>query len=137
MHVLKSSGDPYEILEFTPYGYDERQYCSPGFNLSVGSLSRTPHGRYPEYHSSADNLELVKAYYLDDSFQKYLAVFEILENNRNYINTNPKGEPQLGRRGLYSMMGGRQDASEFEYALLWVLNQSDGSNSLLDISERS
>lgn len=136
-HLLSHSGEDYEILEFSPYGYDERQYCSPGFNLPIGSLTRTPYGRYPEYHTSADNLDLVQPKYLADSLQKYLAVVGVLENNRRYLNRNPKCEPQLGRRGLYGALGGRKDSNLFELALLWVLNLSDGSHSLLDIAERS
>jgi aminopeptidase-like protein len=137
MHVLKHSGQDYQVLDFSPYGYDERQYCSPGFNLAVGSLSRTPNGGYPEYHTSADNLDLIKPEYLADSFAKYLAAIDILEQNRYYLNTNPKCEPQLGKRGLYSTLGGRTEIKDFEFALLWVLNYSDGNFSLLDIAEKS
>ncbi len=136
-HVLKHSGQEYEIQDFTPYGYDERQYCSPGFNLAVGCLSRTPHGRFPEYHTSADNLDFVQPAYLADSLSKYLAVLDVLENNKKYVNTNPMCEPQLGKRGLYGAMGGRKDTSALEMAMLWVLNLSDGENSLLDIAEKS
>jgi aminopeptidase-like protein len=135
--VLKYSGAEYEIMDFSPYGYDERQYASPGFNLAVGSLSRTPHGRFSEYHTSADDLNFVKAASLADSLSNCVAIIEVVEHDRKYLNTNPKGEPQLGKRGLYSTMGGRKDASEYELALLWVLNMSDGQNSLLDIAERS
>jgi aminopeptidase-like protein len=137
IHMLEHSGQEYEIVDFYPYGYDERQYCSPGFNLAVGSLTRTPHGRYPEYHTSADNLDLIQPEYLEDSLRNYLAVIEILENNKRYLNTNPKCEPQLGKRGLYSVFGGRKDESAFELAMLWVLNMSDGLHSLLDIAELS
>jgi aminopeptidase-like protein len=137
MHVLKHSGQDYEILDFIPYGYDERQYCSPGFNLPVGCLMRTPHGQFPEYHSSADNLDFVKPEYLADSFFKYLAVFNILENNKKYLNQNPKCEPQLGKRGLYRAIAGQENAKQNEMAMFWVLNLSDGSHSLLDIAERS
>lgn len=136
-HVLRHCGQPYEVLEFSPYGYDERQYCSPGFNLPVGSLTRTPHGRYDEYHSSADNLDLVRPEFLADSFARYLEVFRVLENNRRYMNTNPLCEPQLGRRGLYSVLGGRKDTKQSELAMLWVLNLSDGEHTLLDIAQRS
>ncbi len=136
-HVLQHSGQDYEIQEFSPYGYDERQYCSPGFNLPVGSLTRTPHGRYPEYHTSADDLNFVQPAYLADSFSKYLAVINVLENNGRFLNTNPKCEPQLGKRGLYSTFGGRKDTDLYELALLWVLNLSDGQSTLLDIAERS
>jgi aminopeptidase-like protein len=136
-HVLKYSGQDYEILEFTPYGYDERQYCSPGFNLPVGCFMRTPNGRYPEYHTSADNLDFVKAAALTDSFAKCLAILAVLEGNRTYVNLNPKCEPQLGKRGLYQTIGGQTDARQFELAMLWVLNLSDGKHSLLDIAEHS
>jgi aminopeptidase-like protein len=137
VHVLKHSGRGYDIENFSPYGYDERQYCSPGFNLPVGCLMRTPHGRFPEYHSSADNLELIDPASLAHSLMTCLSVFYVLENNRWYWNQNPKCEPQLGRRGLYRAMGGNRDEKLQETAMLWVLNQSDGEHSLLDIAERS
>ena len=136
-HVLKHSGQDYEIMDFFPYGYDERQYGSPGFNLPVGCLMRTPHGRYPEYHTSADDLAFVRPECLADSFMKYLAVLQVLENNRTYLNLNPKCEPQLGKRGLYRLMGGDRETGFDQMSLLWVLNLSDGSHSLLDIAERS
>ena len=136
-HVLKHSGEPHDILEFSPYGYDERQFCSPGFNLAVGSLTRTPHSRYPEYHSSADDLQLVQPQYLADSFMKYLSVLKVLEKNKVYVNENPKCEPQLGKRGLYRQMGGNAENTETEFAMLWMLNLSDGGCSLLDIAERA
>ena len=137
VHVLKHSGQDYQVRDFSPYGYDERQYCSPAFNLAVGSLSRTPNGGYPEYHTSADNLGLIQPVFLADSFAKYLAVIEVLEHNHYYLNMNPKCEPQLGKRGLYGTLGGRKEIPDFEFALLWVLNYSDGNFSLLDIAEKS
>ncbi|MEO6195875.1 MAG: DUF4910 domain-containing protein, partial [Thermoanaerobaculia bacterium] len=133
--VLKDSGEPFGVEDFVPFGYDERQYCSPGFNLAVGSLTRTPYGRYPEYHTSADNLDFVKPEALEGSLRTYLAVIDVLEGNRRYLNLNPKGEPQLGRRGLYRTIGGDESGRSRELALLWVLNLSDGENSLLDIAE--
>lgn len=136
-YVLKHSGTSYTIEEFSPYGYDERQYCSPGFNLPVGRLGRTPFGQYPEYHTSADNLEFVKPDYLADSFARYVEIIDVLEKNRSYITTNPKCEPQLGKKGLYSSLGGEQDRKTIEMAMLWLLNASDSKNSLLDIAEKS
>ncbi|WKZ17921.1 MAG: DUF4910 domain-containing protein [Candidatus Jettenia sp. CY-1] len=137
MNVLKNSGNAYETIDFIPYGYDERQYCSPEFNLPVGCLMRTPYGHYPQYHTSADNLEFVQPKSLADSLSLYLSIFNVLENNKAYSNRNPKCEPQLGRRGLYQMTGGQKDKKLKELAMLWVLNLSDGSNTLLDISDRS
>ena len=130
-HVLRHAGRPGRIMDFSPYGYDERQFCSPGFNLPVGRLSRMPHGEYPEYHTSADNLEFVTADSLGDSYDTVRAILGVLENDGAFVNLNPKCEPQLGKRGLYASPGTK------EMALLWVLNQSDGNPSLLDIAERS
>jgi aminopeptidase-like protein len=135
--VLAQSGREHVIREFSPYGYDERQYCSPGFDLAVGCLTRTPHGQYAEYHTSADNLELIRPECLAASLSTYLAVLKVLEHNKRFVNTNPKCEPQLGRRGLYAALGGRQNASDYEMAMLWILNLSDGNSTLLDIAERS
>ena len=135
-HVLKHSGQSYEIVDFSPYGYDERQYGSPAFNLPVACLMRSPHGRFPEYHTSADNLDFVDAPSLADTFSRCLAIFHVLENNKVYLNQSPKCEPQLGKRGLYGSIGGR-DVRTSELAMLWVLNFSDGNHSLLDIAERS
>jgi len=136
-HVLKTAGKPYEIVDFSPYGYDERQYCSPGFNLPVGSLTRTPHGRYPAYHTSADNLDFVRPAALVDSLATYLAVLDVLEHNQRYQSTNPKCEPQLGKRGLYGKFGGQKATKAHEMAMLWVLNLADGSHTLLDMAERA
>ncbi len=136
-YVLASKEEPFEVLDFSPYGYDERQYCSPGFNLAVGSLTRTPHGRFPEYHTSADDPAFVNLVALADSLRTYLSVCDVLEHNRTYRNTNPKCEPQLGRRGLYGAFGGRPDAKASEMAMLWTLNYSDGMHSLLDIASLS
>ena len=136
-YVLKHSGKPYQVRDFSPYGYDERQYCSPGFNLPVGSLTRSPHGSYPQYHTSADDLNFVSMGALVESLSIYLKVVHVLENNRRYQNLNPKCEVRLGKRGLYRIIGGEIGQPLNEFALLWVLNLSDGNNSLLDISERS
>jgi aminopeptidase-like protein len=136
-HVLGRSGRPHRVVDFTPYGYDERQYCSPGFDLPVGCLSRTPYAAYPEYHTSADDLDLVGSAQLQESLEVCWEVVQVLEADRRYVNLSPKGEPQLGRRGLYGQIGGRSDAEERQMAMLWVLNQSDGRMSLLDVAERS
>ena len=136
-HVLQHSGSSYTIIDFSPYGYDERQYCSPGFNLPVGNLMRTPNGCFPEYHTSADNLDFVTPTSLMDSWEKCRAVMETLEGNRIYINQNPKCEPQLGRRGLYRAISGQAERGQHEMAIFWVLNLSDGKHSLLDIAEQA
>jgi aminopeptidase-like protein len=134
-HVFRRFGPKAQILEFSPYGYDERQYCSPGFNLAVGRLSRTPHGTFPEYHTSADDLNFVSPHALGESFSACVSILSILEKNQTYVNTNPKCEPQLGERGLYRLMGGSSEDNTKEMAMLWVLNLSDGKHTLLEIAE--
>jgi aminopeptidase-like protein len=137
INILRSSSEDYKIIDFSPYGYDERNFCSPGFNLPMGSLTRSTHSQFPQYHSSADNLDFIKPECLVESLQKYLSAINVLENNKKYLNIKPKGEVQLGKKGLYGMMGGLQKRPSDEMSLLWVLNMSDGKHSLLDISDRS
>ena len=136
-HVLASSGRPHRTQPFTPYGYDERQYCSPGFDLPVGSLMRTPHGEFPEYHTSGDNLAFVTPDRLAESLAVVIEIIEVLEREATYVTTNPLCEPQLGRRGLYRSTGGQADAGVEEMPLLWALNMSDGQHTVLEIAERS
>jgi aminopeptidase-like protein len=124
------------MIDFSPYGYDERQLCSPGFDLPFGRLTRSVNGGYAEYHSSADDLSLVRPESLQQSYEACQRIISVLEGDGQYVNLSPKGEPQLGKRGLYGSVGGRSPA-EREHALLWVLNQSDGTHSLLDIAKRS
>ncbi|NEZ67229.1 DUF4910 domain-containing protein [Leptolyngbyaceae cyanobacterium CCMR0082] len=137
IHILQNLSQDHKVSDFSPYGYDERQFCSPGFNLPIGSLTRSQFGTYPEYHTSADNLDFVQTSALVNSFETYVNVLDVLENNYAYLNTNPKCEPQLGKRGLYSTMGGKQTTPDDRMAMLWTLNLSDGEHTLLDIAERS
>ena len=125
------------VREFLPYGYDERQYCSPGINLPVGCLTRTPFGEFPEYHTSADNPGFMSEESLEDSLQALKEFITCFEGNQTYVNKKPKCEPNLGKRGLYDSTGGRARTSESRMALLWILNQADGSHSLVDIARKS
>jgi aminopeptidase-like protein len=134
-HVLRSRS--HEIREFSPYGYDERQYCSPGYNLGVGSLTRTPYAGYPEYHTSGDNPDFVTPESMVDTLTVCREAVDVLERNRRYVNLSPYGEPQLGKRGLYESLGGRSDAKDAQLAMLWVLNLSDGDHDLLAIADRA
>ena len=135
-HVLKTRNPSNNVIDFVPYGYDERQYCSPGFDLAVGCLSRTPYGQFPQYHTSADDLSFIRPEHLGESVATALEIVNLLEANRKFINLSPKCEPQLGKRGLYSR-GDDNNSKEFQLALLWTLNLSDGKHSVLDIAERS
>jgi len=133
-HVLRCRPDPHRIEPFSPYGHDERQFCSPAYDLPVGCLMRSPWGTYPEYHTSADSPDFVTADSLADSLRACVDAVDVLEGNAIYVNQKPRGEPQLGRYGLYGKTGGNSDVN---MAMLWVLNLSDGRHSLLDIAERA
>jgi aminopeptidase-like protein len=135
-HVVRSLDARSRIEDFSPYGYDERQFCSPGFNLPVGRLTRSANGAYPEYHTSGDDLDLVQPRYLAHSVCAAAQIFQALDADECYLNTQPKCEAQLGKRGLYRATGGVSPSGR-EHALLWILNQSDGHRSLLDIAERA
>jgi aminopeptidase-like protein len=134
--VLANSGLPHHIIDFFPYGYDERQYNSPGFRLPVGSLMRGRHGMFPEYHTSADNLTFVSGERMVESLELLRKIVDVVDGDVAYRNLAPYGEPQLGKRGLYKAMGGTEIA-DLSMAMLWVLNLSDGRHSLLQIAERA
>jgi aminopeptidase-like protein len=136
-HVLDTSGDSHDIVDFEPFGYDERQYCSPGFDIPAGSLSRTRFGSYAEYHTSGDNPDFVLPSSLFDTVSKCLAVLQVLEDNGYYLNLRPKGEPQLGKHGLLESNFAKSNGQRAQRALQWVLSGSDGLGSLLDIAHRS
>lgn len=135
-HILRGLAPSVRIVDFEPYGYDERQFCSPGFDLPFGRLTRSPNGQYPEYHTSADNLDFLQPACLAESIRALASMIAVLDENRRLRNLSPKGEPRLGKRGLYGSIGGTAPG-EFEHALLWVLSFSDGEHDLLSIAERS
>lgn len=136
-HVLRHAASAPRILDFSPYGYDERQYCSPGFDLPVGLFQRSQFGCFPEYHTSADDLSFVRPQHLASSYQIIAATLDVLERDCQPASTNPKCEPQLGRRGLYASVGGHTHAPEQTMALLWVMSLADGRHSLLEMAERA
>lgn len=136
-HVLGSRSPGASILDFSPYGYDERQYCSPGFNLPVGLFQRSLYASFPEYHTSADNMDFIKPEHLAISYRLVREALEIIDHDRTLVSTNPKCEPQLGRRGLYAAIGGDKNAQAKSMAMLWILNLADGQHSLLDMAERA
>lgn len=135
LHVLAGHDDA-RILDFFPSGSDERQYCSPGFDLPVGSLMRSMYGTYPEYHTSLDDRDFISFPAMQASVTAYEAILRVLEQNCTYRNLEPYGEPNLGRRGLYPPRGTNLPPERLS-AILWVLNFSDGRHDLLAIAERS
>ena len=137
-HVLRQRGSGARIRDFVPFGYDERQYGSPGFDLPVGCLMRSAPGEYPEYHSSADDLAFIRPEAMADSLAVLTEIVDLIEQDGCWRNMRPFGEPQLGRRGLYAPIGGaRLGEGADPTDMLWVLNFSDGAHSLLDIAERA
>ena len=157
--ILNESKKKFEVVDFFPWGSDERQFCSPGFNLPVGSLMRSMYGKFPEYHTSADNLEFMNKNSLQESFEQYFLIISELEKNFTkakieskimkekvrlehedyFLSTNPNCEPQLGKYDLYEKFGGQYDKEkdDLKSAIFWILNFSDGSHSLKEIAARS
>jgi aminopeptidase-like protein len=136
--LLEQTETTYHIVDFFPDGgSDERQYCSPGFNLPVGSLMRTMYGKYPEYHTSGDNKNFISFEAMESSVNKYLDIVDMIESNDCYINTMPFCEPQLGKRGLYPTLGSQKTTQDSVSAMMWILNLSDGKHDLIDISRQS
>ena len=134
-HVLR--GSEHQVIDFFPLGSDERQFCSPGFNLPVGSLMRTRYGTYPEYHTSLDDLSFITPEALGETFEKYLAIVAALEANDTLAATEPYGEPQLGKRGLYPTLGGPRAVEQAVTDMMWLLNLCDGTCDLVAVAERA
>src|SRR5215467_868147 len=137
VHVLRHSGLKPTILDFFPHGYDERQFCSPGFNLPVGLFQRSRFAEIPQYHTSADNLDFIRPDHLARSYRLIAETLDVIENDAVYRNTMPKCEPQLGKYGLYGEFGSGKEAPAASMAMLWILNLSDGTRSLLDIADHA
>jgi aminopeptidase-like protein len=136
-HVLQTRDLPHEVVDFSPYGNDERQFCSPGFDLPVGAITRSGYDRSERHHTSADDMASISPDALADTLRCCLEIFGILEADATFVSRNPWGEPQLGRRGLYRSQGGRADQAQMEAALLWLMSFADGRHSLLDIATRA
>ena len=138
LNFLKAKGRNYNDIEYTPFplGSDERQYCSIGFNLPVGSLMRTMYGKYSEYHTSLDNKEFISEKALNDSIQAYIDIIESIELNDFYTNQNPNCEPQLGKRGLYPSLGSQKDTEDSLIRLMYLLAYSDGKTDLIEIADK-
>ena len=135
-YVLKRYTNSPLFLDFSPRGSDERQYCSPGFDLPVGVIARSIFGQYSEYHTSLDNLDFISAEAIKETVSVYFSLLMLLDKNNIYERTEPFCEPNLGKRGLYPTEGA-QKKSEFVNALMWVLNMCDGKTDVLKIAERS
>ena len=139
LHALRHTveRERLNVVDFDPAsGSDERQYCSPGFDLPVGSVIRSMYGRYPEYHTSLDDLSFISAEGLSGTLTALLRIVEAGELNRSYVRADPHCEPQLGRRGLYPSLGASKVADAQVRRLMYLLNYSDGAHDLIAIAER-
>ncbi|MCM2375141.1 DUF4910 domain-containing protein [Aporhodopirellula aestuarii] len=135
--AIKRQGRSLRLCPFDPFGYDERQFSSPGFDLPMGRLSRAIHGEFPEYHMSADNLEFIQQESLEDSLDALIGITQGIESSRYPLNLHPHAEPQLGRYGIFRAFGQRDDRGDFQAAMMWLLNLADGSHEISGIAHRS
>jgi len=136
-HVLVNyAREQPRFQNFSPRGSDERQYCSPGFDLPVGVIARSIFHLYPEYHTSLDNLDFICAESLLASIDAYFAVCMLLDRNITYRRTHPFCEPHLGKYDLYPNIGAGKKSDSIN-ELLWLLNLADGQHDLLAMSERT
>jgi len=138
LNVLENSRKSFKVLDWLPVdGSDDRQYCSPGFNLPVGSLMRTKYGDYPQYHTSLDNKDFISENGLKGSIELYLEVLETIELNRFYTNTNPFCEPCFSKRGLTMGLGGQKISNGTFNNYKYILNYSDGHHDLIEIANKA
>lgn len=135
-HILKNQDIPYEVINYAVGGSDERQYCSPGFNLPVGSLTRSIYRRYKEYHTSLDNKSFISFEAMIKTIDVYFNFAKAIELNDFYINKVSYCEPQLGKREMYPSSAGWINSTEYLYDLLHFLSYADGNIDLLSIAEK-
>ncbi len=138
LKYLRETEEGFKIEDFDPgNGSDERQYCSPGFDLPMGSLMRTMYSRYPEYHTSLDNKDFISFESLVGSVNALEGILLDIESRQIYVNNFPFCEPQLGKRGLYPQTGSVGELQNELKAIMWILNFSDGKTDLEMIAEKS
>jgi len=134
-HVIKHQDIPFEIIPFSVGGSDERQYCSPGFNLPVGSLTRSMYQRYKEYHTSLDNKDFISFTAMEKTINVYFDFVRAIELNDYFISTIPYCEPQLGKRGLYPSSVNPTESRDLIHNRMHLLTYADGTKSLIEIAE--
>lgn len=126
--------EKYSTYSFLNRGSDERQYNAPGVDLPVACFCRSKFGEFPEYHTSADNMDYVSPEGFQGSYDVMMQVIDALENNAKY-RINVLCEPQLGKRGLYSLISQKGSADSTRNMTNFIA-YADGSNDLIDISNR-
>jgi aminopeptidase-like protein len=135
-HVLRNRGLAHKVVDFHPLEGDERQYCSPGFNLPVGSIRRREPGQFPQYHTSLDDKSLVSFDALAESIDIIDEILQGLEADERFISECPYGEPMLGKRGLYRSLGSQKVTEEDTRRVFYLLNYADGRHSLREIADK-
>ncbi len=135
-HFLKNTQEHFKIIDFKIGGSDERQYCSPGFNLPVGSLMRTMYKCYPEYHTSLDNKNFISFPSLIETIDAYFDIVRIFELNDKYVNKIKYGEPFLSKHNLYPTDTNHQKMADSTAMLLHFLAYADGTKDLIEIAEK-
>lgn len=133
LHVLNHVYPDFKKYSFLDRGSDERQYCSPGIDLPIASVTRSKYGEFPEYHTSLDNLTFVTAAGLAGGFDVYQKILECIESNC-YPKSAVLCEPQLGKRGLYPTLSTKGSGKTVK-TMMDLLAYSDGEMSLLEIAE--
>lgn len=137
-HVDENMTPNFQFRPFDTRGSDERQYCSPGFNLPVGQFARTVYTEYDGYHNSMDNKEFMKIESLVDSANIIEQVLKTFEYSGYYLNQNPYGEPMMSKRDLYPTLNRPDESTRHDLTkqMMRILNYSDGSHSVIEIAEK-
>ena len=135
-HILAKSNKSHKVISFSVGGSDERQYCSPGFNLPVGSITRSMYKKYKEYHTSLDNKNFISFKSLQETIEVYYSIIEAIELNAFYKGEILYCEPQLGRRNLYPHSCNPEDQVDQLHRILHLLSYADGELDLLNIAEK-
>lgn len=141
-HLVEHDELDAKVRPFTPVsGSDERQFCSPGFDLPVGQMARTPYEEYDGYHNSLDTKEFMGIDRLVESVDAIERTLQAFELAGTYENRYPYGEPMLGKRDLYPSVnaGGIRpdDVQDFIHRELLLLNYCDGDTDMLDVAGRA
>ncbi len=131
-HVLHHIDPNYKKYSWLNRGSDERQYCAPGIDLKIASITRSKYGEYPEYHTSLDNFDVVTAQGLEGGFNAMQRCLEIFEKNF-YPKVTVSCEPQLGKRGLYPSLSNKESGEQVRI-MMNLISYCDGDHSLLEIA---
>lgn len=131
--TILNTKQTHSEYSFLKRGSDERQYNAPGIELPVVGFCRSKYGVYPEYHTSADNMELISPSGLQGAYETMVQWINCMEHNGKYRMT-VLGEPQLGKRGLYPTIS-QKGSYNAVAAMTNFIAYADGRNDLFDIAQ--